>query len=104
MPYRTVRNALTSIDNGGRFYNLLTKANDGNISTSELGKVAGSFSDKQKREAYERQKGICEECKQHFELNEMEADHIDPWHSGGKTTAENCQMLCREDNRRKSGK
>ena len=63
-----------------------------------------AFSDKQKREAYERQKGICVECKQHFELNEMEADHIDPWHSGGKTTAENCQMLCREDNRRKSGK
>jgi hypothetical protein len=62
-----------------------------------------AFSDKQKREAYETQKGICVECKQHFELNEMEADHIDPWHSGGKTTAENCQMLCREDNRRKSG-
>ena len=52
MPYRTVRNALTSIDNGGRFYNLLTKANDGNISTSELGKVAGSFSDKQKMVLY----------------------------------------------------
>jgi len=63
-----------------------------------------AFNDKQKREAYERQKGICVECKKHFELNEMEADHIDPWHSGGKTTAENCQMLCREDNRRKSGK
>lgn len=63
-----------------------------------------AFSDKQKREAYERQKGICTDCKQHFELNEMEADHINPWHSGGKTTAENCQMLCREDNRRKSGK
>jgi hypothetical protein len=63
-----------------------------------------AFSDKQKREAYERQKGICVECKQHFELNEMEADHIDPWHSGGKTSSENCQMLCREDNRRKSGK
>lgn len=63
-----------------------------------------AFSDKQKRESYERQKGICIVCKKHFELNEMEADHIDPWHSGGKTTAENCQMLCREDNRRKSGK
>ena len=63
-----------------------------------------AFSDKQKREAYERQKGICVDCKQHFELNEMEADHIDPWHSGGKTDAKNCQMLCREDNRRKSGK
>ena len=63
-----------------------------------------AFSDKQKREAYERQKGICVECKEHIEINEMEADHIDPWHSGGKTTAENCQMLCKEDNRRKSGK
>ncbi len=63
-----------------------------------------TFNDKQKREAYERQKGICVVCKEHFELNEMEADHIDPWHSGGKTDAENCQMLCREDNRRKSGK
>lgn len=63
-----------------------------------------AFNDKQKREAYERQKGICVVCNKHFELNEMEADHIDPWHSGGKTDAENCQMLCREDNRRKSGK
>ena len=62
------------------------------------------FNDKQKREAYERQKGICVVCKKHFEFDEMEADHIDPWHSGGKTIRENCQMLCREDNRRKSGK
>jgi len=63
-----------------------------------------AFSDNQKREAYERQKGICIECKEHFEINEMEADHITPWHDGGKTSAENCQMLCRDDNRRKSGK
>lgn len=63
-----------------------------------------AFSDNQKREAYERQKGICVVCKQHFDLSEMEADHITPWHQGGKTSAENCQMLCKEDNRRKSGK
>ena len=63
-----------------------------------------AFSDNQKREAYERQKGICYVCKQHFEINEMEADHITPWHEGGKTSAENCQMLCKDDNRRKSGK
>ena len=31
-------------------------------------------------------------------------DHITPWHEGGKTVPENCQMLCREDNRRKGGK
>ncbi len=62
-----------------------------------------AFSENQKREAYERQKGVCTVCKEHFELEEMEADHITPWHTGGKTNAENCQMLCKEDNRRKSG-
>lgn len=63
-----------------------------------------AFSPNQKREAYERQKGICPVCSEHFEIEEMEADHITPWHEGGKTIADNCQMLCREDNRRKSGK
>ena len=63
-----------------------------------------SFTDKQKRESYERQEGICPKCTEHFEIDEMEADHITPWHEGGKTTAENCQMLCKHDNRIKSGK
>ncbi len=63
-----------------------------------------SFTDKQKRETYERQKGICPKCKEHFEIEEMEADHTTPWHEGGKTTAENCKMLCKHDNRIKSGK
>jgi hypothetical protein len=62
-----------------------------------------AFSPNQKREAYERQKGICVVCGGHFKIEEMEADHITPWHEGGKTTAKNCQMLCKEDNRRKSG-
>lgn len=60
------------------------------------------FSPKERREAYERQEGICAKCGKHFELNEMDADHIKPWVEGGKTSAENCQMLCRDDNRRKS--
>ena len=63
-----------------------------------------AFSEKQKREAFERQKGICVKCGEKFELNEMEADHIKPWHEGGKTAADNCQMLCKHDNRIKSGK
>lgn len=63
-----------------------------------------AFTDNQKREAYERQKGICPKCKKHFEIEEMEADHITPWHDGGKTISENCQMLCKQDNRIKSGK
>jgi len=63
-----------------------------------------TFTPNQKREAYERQKGICPKCKKHFEIDEMEADHIKPWHEGGKTLSENCQMLCKQDNRIKSGK
>ena len=63
-----------------------------------------AFTDNMKREAYERQHGICPICKEHFEINAMEADHITPWSQGGKTIAENCQMLCRECNRRKSDK
>jgi REP element-mobilizing transposase RayT len=63
-----------------------------------------AFSDKEKRESYERQSGVCVVCQKTFEISEMEADHITPWHEGGKTKSENCQMLCREDNRRKSGR
>jgi hypothetical protein len=62
-----------------------------------------AFTDNQKREAYEKQEGICPVCKAHYELSEMEADHITPWHAGGKTIASNCKMLCKDDNRRKSG-
>ena len=65
-----------------------------------------AFSPGQKREAYERQKGICPRCEhgEHFQFEEMEADHITPWNKGGKTNSENCRMLCLECNRRKSGK
>ncbi|MDR0611589.1 MAG: HNH endonuclease [Planctomycetaceae bacterium] len=36
-------------------------------------------------------------------MTKMEGDHITPWSQGGKTTAENCQMLCKDCNRRKAG-
>lgn len=62
-----------------------------------------AFTPNMKREAYERQQGICPACQKHFEIDEMEGDHIIPWHVGGRTTAENCQMLCKDCNRRKSG-
>lgn len=63
-----------------------------------------AFTDNQRTEAYERQKGICPVCNQHFELAEMDADHITPWIEGGKTEADNCQMLCIPDNRRKGAR
>lgn len=63
-----------------------------------------NFDDKIKRKTFEKQKGICVWCKKKFKIEEMEADHITPWFKGGKTTLENCQMLCLKDNRTKSGK
>ncbi len=63
-----------------------------------------AFTDAMKLKVYEKQKGICAKCGEHFELNQMEADHITPWHEGGKTIEENCQLLCKTCNRKKSGK
>ena len=63
-----------------------------------------AFDNNMKREVYERQNGICAICGKHFEIEQMEADHITPWCDGGHTVAINCQMLCRDCNRRKSGK
>jgi 5-methylcytosine-specific restriction endonuclease McrA len=58
-----------------------------------------TFTDNQKREAYERQAGICPMCSKHYKLEEMDGDHIIPWSKQGKTTSDNCQMLCVRDNR-----
>lgn len=63
-----------------------------------------TFSDSVKQKVYENQKGICPICKNHFDISEMEGDHITPWKEGGKTIEVNCQMLCKDDNRRKSSK
>lgn len=60
-----------------------------------------TFTDNQKREAYERQAGICPMCSKHYKLEEMDGDHIIPWSRQGKTTSDNCQMLCIRDNRSK---
>jgi 5-methylcytosine-specific restriction endonuclease McrA len=63
-----------------------------------------AFTDSQKRAAYEKQKGLCPKCKNHFEIDVMEGDHITPWAEGGKTLPDNLQMLCKDCNRRKGKK
>ena len=63
-----------------------------------------AFSDAMKQKAFEIQNGICGSCGKEFEISEMEADHITPWSEGGKTNEQNCQVLCRACNRRKSNK
>ena len=63
-----------------------------------------AFSDSMKQKVYEKQGGKCVKCNEHFELSQMEVDHIIPWIKGGKTIEDNCQMLCKNDHRRKSDK
>ena len=62
------------------------------------------FEDAERETAWEKQGGVCPRCEKTFSIDDMEADHIDPWSQGGRTVAENCQMLCRPCNRRKSNK
>ncbi len=63
-----------------------------------------TFSDSVKQKVYEKQERRCVICKKEFDISEMEGDHITPWKDNGKTIEINCQMLCKDDNRRKSGK
>ncbi len=63
-----------------------------------------TFSDSVKQKVYEKQGRKCIICKNEFDISEMEGDHITPWKDNGKTSEENCQMLCKNDNRRKSDK
>ena len=63
-----------------------------------------AFTEAMKQKAFEIQEGICKVCAKAFEIADMEADHITPWAEGGKTNEQNCQMLCKPCNRRKSNK
>ena len=47
-PYKNNKEATLALDNGGRFFNVLTKAEDGIISQAEISKVAGLLGEKQK--------------------------------------------------------
>lgn len=63
-----------------------------------------TFCERDKRTAYERQKGICPIMNEHYAFEDMEADHIIPWWLGGTTTLDNLQMVWKHANRMKGGK
>lgn len=42
-PYKTAGGLLKALDNGGRFFNIFTRAGDDKITRSELAKAAGEF-------------------------------------------------------------
>lgn len=62
------------------------------------------FPDDIKLAVWEQQEHRCTICGKEFDLEFMEGDHITPWREGGRTVIENCQILCRECNRRKGAR
>lgn len=46
-PYTSSNEAVTALDNGGRFYNIFTKAGDGIITQAEIAKTGGLINNKQ---------------------------------------------------------
>ncbi|RIK00026.1 MAG: hypothetical protein DCC46_06890 [Armatimonadetes bacterium] len=74
------------------------------LTTNEKTLNLRTFDDRMKRKVYEQQSGVCPDCRKPFDISAMEADHIVPWHKGGKTVFENCQMRCLPCNRAQSGK
>lgn len=61
-----------------------------------------AFDRRDKQVAYESQNHKCAGCGDSFDFDEMHGDHIIPWSRGGRTIAENCQMLCIECNLKKT--
>lgn len=82
--------------------NVLSLLETGDFRSRELDLRA--FPDDIKLAAWETQGHKCALCGKEMDYEFMEGDHITPWREGGRTVAENCQMLCRECNRRKGGK
>ncbi len=48
--------------------------------------------------------GHSANSKRIYSRKEMDADHVTPWSKGGKTVADNCQMLCVSHNRAKGNR
>ena len=83
------------VDNKKGIYEYLLTGNEKTLNLR-------AFDEKTKIKTYEKQKGICPICNLHYDIGAMQADHIIPWSRRGKTTPDNCQMLCEKDNKTKS--
>ena len=63
-----------------------------------------SFNRKDKIICLKKQNYCCNKCKKKINFSEAQADHINPWSKGGKTTPDNLQILCYMCNAQKGNK
>lgn len=92
------------LDNAKGIYEYVLELANGNDNPKLLSRR--TFTDKEKKAQYDRQRGVCPHCKKHFaDISWMAGDHIVPYSpipaSGqinGTTTPDNLQMLCHSCN------
>lgn len=98
------------LDNAKGIYEYVLELANGNDNPKLLSRR--TFTDKEKKAQYDRQRGVCPHCKKHFaDISWMAGDHIVPYSpipaSGqinGTTTSDNLQMLCHSCNLNKLNK
>ncbi len=66
---------------------------------TDLGTIPRHNSDANRKKIYGEQEGHCNGCRTHFELRNLEVDHIIARNDGGTDHIENLQLLCGNCNR-----
>ena len=66
---------------------------------TDLGTIPKYNSDANRKKTYGEQEGHCNGCRTHFELRNLEVDHIIARNDGGTDHIENLQLLCGNCNR-----
>ena len=75
------------------------------IIREEIGQPARRcFTENEKKQKLEEQKGICAWCNKHIDVktDKYDGDHIIPWSIGGETLLNNCQILHKACHHRKT--
>ena len=71
---------------------------------NDLGKLPSANSTANKKHLYGEQAGNCEGCGQHFQVQNLEVDHIIAKSKGGTDHIDNLQLLCGSCNRIKGNR
>ncbi|WOV93609.1 MAG: HNH endonuclease signature motif containing protein [Candidatus Nitrosoabyssus spongiisocia] len=77
---------------------------ESNDTTEEYDSDDEQRSDDVKNTLYGKQAGICNGCRNHYRIKDLEVDHVKPKSRGGRDVDDNLQLLCGSCNRIKGGR